>query len=452
MIFEHYLELVQFYRRILVRVWIGIVGGVVLFSVLFLFLSPLYTAKAKATLLPTEAELAFTQSFVRGSSANSSNMLSQTAIEYLLSYETSRETVDRLIEEFGGVSKAQETGLRGVVRKAFAGIRRTIRKTYNILNSGKNVPREPYDDLVLTMQDAIDVEMVEGTFILEISVTWDNPEVAAAAANTLADVYVARAQSEANATSRALEQQLMKQVTGNTSANSEIEQQIVALRLARASNINNIRVIESASVPIYPSFPKVVVYTIFAIVGATVVSVIIVVTLDTFSNTLRTRSDLQRFMDGRTLPTVSLGKDGTPILTDAARERTRRVLRLRGGAMFADGATMSMSDDSLCDAAAKIIEEAFFPNGRDPGASQGVAGQGYGTTPSTDVRRGGLLRFGGGTEAYVGGDTASQNWLVITMRPGEISGADLVAVLDRLEKIGVQQVFGLIVQGRADAA
>ena len=29
MIFEHYLELVQFYRRILVRVWIGIVGGVV---------------------------------------------------------------------------------------------------------------------------------------------------------------------------------------------------------------------------------------------------------------------------------------------------------------------------------------------------------------------------------------------------------------------------------------
>ena len=93
MLISHILELFRYYRRLIAATWVFIVGGVAAFSVLFLLVTPLYTATAKITMLPTQSELSFSNLFVRSTTINPATLLSQTHIEYLLSFETAEETV-----------------------------------------------------------------------------------------------------------------------------------------------------------------------------------------------------------------------------------------------------------------------------------------------------------------------------------------------------------------------
>ncbi|MEZ5798374.1 MAG: hypothetical protein R3D63_13345 [Paracoccaceae bacterium] len=483
---QHYLELLAYYRRMVRRIFIGVVGGVALFSAFFLFISPLYTATAKVSLLPTDSELAFTQNFVRGASVNPANLMSQTHIENLLSLEVARETVDRMIAELGSPQSSGATGIRARVASGFRALRNMIRRTYNILNSGKHVPLDEYTDTVLTLQDSIAAEMIEGTYILEISVTWDSPVVATAAANDLAQVYVERARKQAEEAALQLEQDLMAELGRSQGSTVDIERQIEALRLARATGFNVLRVVDPAVVPIYPSFPKVVINTLLALAAAIALSIFALVTADTFSGTVKTRADLMRIMGGNSLPSLGLRRQPS----SAQRAEIGRLIRLRNDLSLERGAVLSMGSDADADHVAKVVNDilgpaqvmglVMEPHGRSPAPAMAertargstlvlamadriggpVLGKEavvpHGATVSrprrrisaTQIRVGSsAVSLGGGNESFSMAGQPAPAWLILALRPGVIAEADLQATVRDWTARGVANVYGVMLTG-----
>ncbi|MEZ5911945.1 MAG: hypothetical protein R3D84_06720 [Paracoccaceae bacterium] len=491
---SHYFELLLHYRRMVTRIFLVLVGGVAVFSALLLFITPLYTASVKVNLLPTNAELAFTSNFVRGSSTNPATLMSQTHMEYLLSREVAQDTVDRIIAEYGDPSDAAPSGLRAWIGKGFQAIRRTIRTSYNILNSGKHVPLDPYTDAILTLQDSIDVEMVEGTYILELSVTWDSPELAAAAANLLADVYVTRARQQADEAAERMERELQAQAASGQADLAVLTTQIEALRLARATGFDMLRVIEAAVAPIYPSFPKVVINIILAGIGAVALSAFALVSADTFSDTVKTRHDLERVMAGLSLPTLRLGPGGALRRDRGQQAEIARTIRLRVDLMTDAGAVVALGSDRDSDMVAALVDTALWPRqgrpqhrerapaaaprklslvggsramlGRGGGelrpavgaedALSPAAGAGQGTVPGGPVdqpvtlRLGatvGVVSLGGAAEGFSLTSLTPPRWIVVAMRPGSIGETELRGMLEDWGDRGVGHVFGVMMNG-----
>lgn len=478
-----YAELLRHYRRLVAVIFAGVVGGVALFSVFFLFAMPLYTATAKVSLLPTQSELAFSQNFTRGSSFNPANLMTETHIEYLLSREIAQRSIDRLIEEFGTPEPAARSGLRAALAAGFQRVRNSIRRTYNRLNSGKHVPIDPYTDAVLTLQDQIEAEMVEGTYILELSVTWDNPDIAAAAANMLADVYVERARQQAHAAALQMEQDLTAQIAHNTGNAPEVGSQIEALRLARATGFDVLRVIDPAVPPIYPSFPRVVINVLIAIFAAIMLAIFALVSIDTFSGKVAARADLARLLNGLALPTMRHGR-GQRQRPEQRRDAAEaaRILRLHAPVNSAPGAVLSLGSDADAAAAAAVLGRALWPDGvpvrmqggtlrlheswrgdrpADRPASGAAPSPPPAGAPGPDVQAApvtagaagiagaadagpGLISLGGASESFSLSAAPVPGWLVIVMRPGRIAEAEVQRLGEEWRQRGTGRVFGML--------
>lgn len=467
---QQYAELLRHYRRLVATIFFGIVGGVGLISAFFLFVMPLYTATTTVSLLPTQSELAYSDAFSRGGSMNPANLMSETHIEYLLSREVAQGTVDRLIAEYGTPEPAMRSGFRAVLGNGFRLFKNTLRQVYNVLNSGKHVPIDAYTDAVLTLQDSIDAEMVEGTYILELSVTWDSPELAAAAANMLADVYVARAREQARDAALQLEQDLTAQLEHNSGFSPQISSQIEALRLARATGFDVLRVVDRASVPIYPSFPKVVINVLIAIAAAILLSIFALVTIDTFSGKVTTRGDLARLLGGLALPTSR---------PDERRRlaETARLLRLHADVNGTPGAVLSLDSDRDADLAAALFERALWPglSTARPGAAaaravlfldsrrrdaqaagrawMAVGAESLAEPPAATTKpeaatpaAPGVVSLGGAGESFSLGGLTMPAWLVLVMRPGRIAEAELQRVAEEWRQRGVPVVFGMLLK------
>lgn len=187
MIIKHYLELLSHYRRPIIILVASTTVAAAVLSFILLFTAPLYTATASVVMLPTEAELTFTRGWLGFSQYNPANVLSQTQMEYLLSRPVAEKTLSKIAE--GIATKPQPSGAKALVGRAISKARRFIRKTYLLLNSGKFVPLGSYEDALQELMDSIEIEMIEGSYVLQIEVTLFHPEAAAAAANALADGY-----------------------------------------------------------------------------------------------------------------------------------------------------------------------------------------------------------------------------------------------------------------------
>ncbi|WP_193748253.1 hypothetical protein [Leisingera sp. ANG-M1] len=478
----HYRQLLIYYRGLIAFTFLVLVGGTAALSTFFLFVSPLYTSAAKVSLLPTQTELAYSQTFVRSTTINPANLLTQTHVEYLLSREIAAKTVDRLSRELppsqppadpAGPSEAP--GLKDQVAQYFTSFRRNFRRIYNTLNSGKHVIRDPLTDAVLTLQDAIGVEMIEGTYIMEIKVTWDRPEVAALAANLLAEEYVAHLRAQADAASLRLEAVLRQEIAKGDGNFTELEDQINTLRLARANNFAMLRVIDPAVEPVYPSFPKVIVFTVFAIAGWIMASAFLVISADTFSSTIKTESDLQRLFGPRTLGTMPLRRPKRAKLAEMAK-----TMNLQCNAMPCQGAVTVVGSDEesrrltavvevalrrlkgwqrvnvrrLQDAAAEAAGQAqeqaaatglqAVPGNRPViPLSRPLAGR-RGPVPTNGVK---VADLGGSDESFSMTKAEGFNWVVIGIRPGTVSEETLQGTAARLHAQGVENIFGVFLKG-----
>ena len=434
MLYAHYSELFAYYRRLIVLLFISVVGGTAVISTLLLAVSPLYTGTTLVNLLPTDTELSFSRTFVQSSSVNPANLLSSTHIENLLSREISKATIDRLIKEHGSptASDANDSTWKGLLRAGFRWVKNGLRRTYNLLNSGKHVPLDEYTDTILTLQDNITAEMIEGTYILEISVVWDDPEIAAAAANTLAQVYVEKLQAQAAEAAKSLEADMRKEMLTNDGNRDQIEKQIQQLRLTQATAISTLRIIDPALPPIYPSFPKVVIYTLLAFAGWIVLTALVVVSADTFSDTVKTSADMARILGSR-----SLGLIHTSDLQPSPKAQQRlgelaRVMRLNGLSHFDAASVQSLGPQPDSAMAAALMRKALCQHkkGMAQTAENPLQLQSPITLqPPTPVARG-----------------KQPNWYLIVARPGAVTETQLRGLVeDQLDR-DTKAVFGVMLK------
>jgi len=184
---RHYLELLLHYRRPVIIAVASTTAAACVLSLLLLFTAPLYTATASVVMLPTDAELTFTRGWLGFSQYNPANVLSQTQMEYLLSRPVAERTLEKIAKKMSKGPKP--TGFKAWVRKAISKGRSFAIRTYLLLNYGKFVPMDPYEEALQQLMEGIEIEMIEGSYVLQIKVTLFDPEIAAAAANALAEAY-----------------------------------------------------------------------------------------------------------------------------------------------------------------------------------------------------------------------------------------------------------------------
>lgn len=434
MLYAHYSELFGYYRRLIVLLFISVVGGTAVIATLLLSVMPLYTGTTLVNLLPTDTELNFSRTFVQSSSVNPANLLSSTHIEYLLSREISKAAIDRLIEQHGSptASDASDSAFKGALRTGFRWVKNALRRTYNVLNSGKHVPLDEYTDTILTLQDNITAEMIEGTYILEISVVWDDPQIAAAAANTLAQVYVEKLQAQAAEAAKALEADMRKEMLTNDGNRDQIEQQIQQLRLTQAAAISTLRIIDPALPPIYPSFPKVVIYTLLAFAAWIVLTALVVVSADTFSDTIKTSADMARILGARSLGLIHASDLKPNPDAQAHLSELAAVMRINGLSHI--GETNVLSVGPLRDSATAVALVSKALRQHEKGladASENPLKLQSAVTPLPQ-------------QPGVGGK--QPNWFLIVARPGAVTETQLRGLVeDQLDR-DAKAVFGVMLK------
>ncbi|WP_313137840.1 hypothetical protein [Paracoccus jeotgali] len=432
---DHYKELLRhFWKTVVFGALVA--GGLALgMSLLFLRAMPIYEASVTLNMQPSEEELRFNSGFLGVSQFNPATIIAQTHIERLLSRKVAGRAIDILIEQSGGALPAEPPN-------AFRRFKAAVWRWYNILNFGYFIPQPPEETNISDLISATKVEIVEGSYVLLVSVSLDNPVLAARAANalvqayvdqtreefgadaarvdkTLADVIAAReddlaryraeqqstaarfginsleqersmlldARAEARGALQNAEDELglaettiasleasikgasdaetvrqLRQTLAETQAAragnearlryrtdrvaeadralrdleiagdalAQVEQRIaetqadleelqnrrVAARIAREAQLSQIRTIDTAPVPVYPRFPKVLINTIVGTVLGGLLVLLPVVAMDVLGNRARTSEDLRRIMGARVLPPVT-----RRILSEARRYR-----------------------------------------------------------------------------------------------------------------------------------
>jgi capsular polysaccharide biosynthesis protein len=448
---SHYLELARYYKWVLAVIAGGITILVALFSVFLLFATPLYTGTATVTMLSTDAELAYTKAWSGPGQFDPATIMTASQTEYLLSRPVVQRTVDHLIQQFGSTEQAAPTGLKRQLRVAFTAFKSALRRTYNYLNSGRNVPIDAYDDAVLTMQDNIEVEAIEGSFMMQISVSWDNPKVAAAAANYLAQAYVDEVQEEINKAADTLSAKLRGQINAgqgdlSQTAIADLNNRIATVELSRSSGLANMRVVDPAVPPNYPSFPLVVIYTLIGMAASVVLACFALVVLDTFSDTVKTRVDLERVMGERNLGFVRRGIVPLVLTRPAPRSVRPLLENMRNrlimlGAGRQPGAIIAYGDEELARRALAIVtaalDEVISPALTGPDESVHdllPVSEPPVLLPTTSSRR--------GWESIRPGVL----WLVIAMRPGTASEAELNGIVAAARQRQIPNVFGILLE------
>jgi uncharacterized protein involved in exopolysaccharide biosynthesis len=138
---------------------------------------------------PSDEELLFNRSFMGVSQFNPATIIAQSHVEHLLSRPVAERTLDLLLDEYGDQAVAEPMTAFGRLKAAFW-------RNWSTLNYGYYVPPSTRDQLVNEIQQSLDVEIVEGSYILSITVSNESPKLAAAVANTIAKAYTDAARAD----------------------------------------------------------------------------------------------------------------------------------------------------------------------------------------------------------------------------------------------------------------
>lgn len=192
---QHYLELIRLHRRRLIGVPLAAAGLAFVVSFYLLLSAPVFTASTKVTVKPSDAELNFSRRFVRASSSDAANVVTQTHIEYLTSRELARRVAQRLDSKFGADAAAEPPagGISGALRTVKGAVKRGLR----MINSGRFVEVPAEEKRIGAIRKAIAIDIIESSYIMKIEARWDDPQIAAEIANVVAEEYRKRASEEA---------------------------------------------------------------------------------------------------------------------------------------------------------------------------------------------------------------------------------------------------------------
>jgi uncharacterized protein involved in exopolysaccharide biosynthesis len=197
-----------YYWRLIMSRW-RLVGGLVvgctliawLLSVIVLAQRPSFDAAARLNIVPTSAELGFATRFVRGQTFDGGAVMVQTYGEYVYTRSVLEPVTERfLAREAERANMSLEQFERSSAAPSFF----TPGQILSWLNYGEVTKLPLREDLMQSLIENTVIEMVEGTYLMRVSVTWDDPDAAAWLANALADAIVERAQTQSEASEQSL--------------------------------------------------------------------------------------------------------------------------------------------------------------------------------------------------------------------------------------------------------
>lgn len=449
---KHFRDLLRANHRMILGCALGAGLIALTLSVLLLAAKPLYEATVAVTMEPSEEELRFNRAFMGVSQFNPATIIAQSHVERLLSRPVAERAIDMLTAEMGGAIPSKGPSL-------FSELSTAVWAVWNTLNYGYSAPIAPREQVIADLQNAISVEIVEGSYILNIGITYDDAEIAAAAANVLARAYVAEAQdgfrresedlaatigaaeaevqarlvtarearqallvqlgvtdpvaeraillqarqdarnalraTEADIASQesrlaALRQSLSVQpdvaisrgiretlATGQADLQqlgelrrqraqdlaateaglgaldvaqtrvsgsdeqiaalltdlTQLQERRAALELSTRARLSQVMIINPATVPLYPKFPKVAVNTIIATIAGALLALVPVFARDALGSQVRTAFDIAQVGNGRALPSLSRGRiaRGRRLGTAEVDRLVRQIAMDRGG-------------------------------------------------------------------------------------------------------------------------
>jgi uncharacterized protein involved in exopolysaccharide biosynthesis len=500
-IVRHYLELLRYYRRLVILIVGGVASATLALCVLFMYVSPIYVAETKIVILPTESELAFTRTSLGSGTFDPASIMVQTHEQYLLSRTVAERALDNLLADIQ--QGPPPTGLKTELQKVFAQAKGLLWRIYATLNYGSFVPVGERQELLNDLQDALDFEWVEGSFVMLLSAYYTDPVGAAKIANAVAQAYVEikqdaisrvaddilaelrlrqeekilelqaltqqetvlnesvgvqdraaarssllaaiataeesiradelalarligrrskllederrlrslglagsieqeialadteRASLETALQTRrqsaaALKQQLTAltalderligiedQKKGAEAALQDLSERETGLELVQNTAVDQVRIIDPAVAPIYPYFPKTLIFTVAAVIGGVLLAAFAIVALDTFSDTVKTTADLRRLFGERSLDRLpaslcrrlaaapGLRVAGTRVRQHAMIDDLATRLRLLGAVFPASILVVGLHSDSAAASAAKAVAVACAAGGMD---------------------------------------------------------------------------------------
>ncbi|MEI7879302.1 MAG: hypothetical protein WCI95_00375 [bacterium] len=149
---------------------------------------PKFVARTKMTILPTRSEIGFAagRPDMFGSPVA---LLGQTYSETMTSRTLAEDVARTMLTH--DKAELSNGGVLGHIRhNLIAPIFGLFGRAMTLLNTGRWETPDPFMSLVDTIQARTKVQNLPGSFVYQIAVTWENPKIAAAVANTLADRHV----------------------------------------------------------------------------------------------------------------------------------------------------------------------------------------------------------------------------------------------------------------------
>ncbi len=180
---KHYLDLMRQFRMIILA---GVIGTGALacgLSLLLLQAMPIYKSRVVLNMKPSDEALMFNRAFMGVTQFSPAVIITQTHIERLLSRRVAERALDILIEESGGSLPTEPPN-------ALAQLKAKLWRTWNMANYGIFIPAPPRESLISDIQSATNVEIVEGSYIMAIEISYNDPVLAARAANALAQAFI----------------------------------------------------------------------------------------------------------------------------------------------------------------------------------------------------------------------------------------------------------------------
>ncbi|OED49880.1 hypothetical protein [Leisingera sp. S232] len=186
---NHYIELLSLFRRKILKTALFSAGAALVLSLLLLKEMPIYESSVTMNMQPSQEDLRFNSAFLGVSQFNPATIIAQSHIERLLSRPVAGRAIDILVSQNDGNMPSDPPSVIGKLRKA-------VFRWLRILNSGYFVDLPEREQYISDLISASNIEIVEGSYILQASVSYTDPVIAAAAANALAQAYIEAAQEE----------------------------------------------------------------------------------------------------------------------------------------------------------------------------------------------------------------------------------------------------------------
>ncbi len=209
---DQYLELGRRFWPWLIGVPLVLGVFAAIASTMLLYTAPKYTSVAHISILPTQEDVAFSKSVDGGTKKSQAASLTETHTEYL----KSRPVVERALQEITRESKDQSAdegmSIFGYVIDAVKWCKNLLLRILRILNSGQFVPEDPNLQKIRSFQRSIDIESVDGTYLMQIRVTQSDPTMARDFANALANAYISISSEHATEAAERLLQRVGKKI------------------------------------------------------------------------------------------------------------------------------------------------------------------------------------------------------------------------------------------------